>query len=130
MPNKTIKQTMLFSARPETIYLILMDSKLHSKLIGDKARIDNRVGGRFSTFSGYSKGVTKKLVLGRKIVQSWISSDLPKGLETEITFDLKRKGTKTQLVFTQTNVPAENYHDLAEGWKEFYWNPLKEMLRA
>jgi hypothetical protein len=35
---------------------------------------------------------------------------------------------ETQLIFTQSGVPEEFYDDIRQGWKDYYWIPMKEML--
>ncbi len=41
-------------------------------------------------------------------------------------FEKVPKGTK--LKFTQTGIPEHKAESLKEGWKEFYWNRIKEFL--
>lgn len=126
---KTIKQTVTVDGNPEEVYAVLMDSKKHSELTGDRATIENKANGKFSTFSGYSFGKNIELDPGKKIVQTWGSQDLPKGHMTEITFILKKQGSRTKLEFTQKNVPDESYEDLSLGWKDFYWSRSRTCSR-
>ena len=65
--------------------------------------------------------------MDKKIVQTGATTDFPDTF-TEITFQFNKKGNKTELVFTQTGVPEKEYKEISEGWKEFYWKPLKKML--
>jgi hypothetical protein len=39
---------------------------------------------------------------------------------------LKPVGKKTELTMIHSRVPAEQSAKYAQGWKEFYWEPLKE----
>jgi activator of HSP90 ATPase len=64
----------------------------------------------------------------RKIVQSWRYSDWPEGVYSRATFALSEAGGKTRLSFTQTGVPDDKYEDIKQGWKDYYWGPMKEML--
>jgi uncharacterized protein YndB with AHSA1/START domain len=34
----------------------------------------------------------------------------------------------SRLTFTQTGVPDEHYEDIKQGWKDYYWGPMKQML--
>jgi hypothetical protein len=34
----------------------------------------------------------------------------------------------TRLTFKQTGVPDRKYRSIKQGWSDFYWAPLKEML--
>ena len=48
MNTKTIQQTINFDASPREVYALLMESKKHQSLSGEKATINNKVGGKFS----------------------------------------------------------------------------------
>jgi hypothetical protein len=39
---------------------------------------------------------------------------------------LKKTKEGTEISMIHSNVPAEQADDLAEGWVEFYWEPMKE----
>ena len=79
MKTKTIKQSVTFRAKPHDVYEALMDSDKHSRFTGGKAHISRQIGGKFSTFDGYSEGVNIELVPDKKIVQSWRAGDWPEG---------------------------------------------------
>lgn len=128
MKTKTIKQGGMFAASPQRIYKILMDSKLHSKVTGDAAKISKKVGGKFSAFSGYATGKNLVLQSGKKIVQTWRASDWPKGATSKITFLFKKAKNGTKLMFTNQGVPEKFAKSIASGWKTYYWQPLNKML--
>ena len=128
MENKTIKQTATFKATPHEVYEALMDSAKHAKFTGSKARISREVGGKFSAFDGYSEGTNLELVPDEKIVQTWRASDWPAGHYSTVTFLLKGIDKGTKLTFTQVSVPDEQLEDVSQGWKDFYWTPMKRML--
>lgn len=50
MKTKTLRQTVMFKARPRQVYDILMDSKKHRSLSGEKANISRKVGGKFTAW--------------------------------------------------------------------------------
>lgn len=124
---KTIKQTVIIKAKPSKVYEALTNPSLHSKFTGSKAKDTDKIG-EFSTFDGYSHGKNLKLEKDKKIVQTWTSEDFPEGHYSEATFEFKENKAGTKLVFTQKNVPDENYEDISSGWEEYYWEPLKAML--
>lgn len=128
MNTRTIKQSITFKASPHDIYETLMDSDKHSHLTGDKADISRKVGGKFTAFNGYSEGVNIELVQDKKIVQTWRASDWSEGRYSKITFSLKEFEGGTLLTFTQTGVPEEQCEDIYQGWWDYYWKPIKEML--
>ena len=105
-----------------------MDSRQHGEFTGGKARISRKEGGRFSVYDGYASGKNLKLVPDREIVQTWRADDWPAGHFSRISFKLTRTRTGTKLVFAQTGVPAKQYADIKQGWIDFYWKPMKELL--
>ena len=128
METKTVKQTVTFKANPHDVYEALMDSKKHAKFTGDKAIISRKVGGKFSVFDGYSEGTNIELIQDSKIVQTWRASDWPEGLYSRVTFSFKEIPIGTRLTFTQAGVPAAQYDDISQGWRDYYWAPMKGML--
>jgi activator of HSP90 ATPase len=128
MNTKTVRQTITFKAPPHDVYEALMDSKKHSKFTGDKASISRKVGGKFSAFDGYSEGTNLELIPDNKIVQAWRASDWPEGHYSQVAFTFKEIPGGTRLLFTQTGVPEGQFDDISQGWRDYYWAPLKEML--
>ncbi|MFC1866368.1 SRPBCC domain-containing protein [Chloroflexota bacterium] len=128
MNTKTIRQSVNFSASPHDVYETLIDSRKHAEFTGGKADISREVGGRFTAFDGYSEGVNIELVQDEKIVQTWRADDWLESHYSQVTFQLKKIKDGTHLVFTQTAVPEEQYQDISQGWHDYYWKPMKEML--
>lgn len=128
MQTRDIHQQVTFKAEPHEVYEILIDSKKHSILAGDEAKISRKVGGKFNV-GGYIEGTNLELVPDEKIVQTWRYSDWPKGHYSEATFAFNEVKNGTKLSFTQTGVPEEFFEDIKQGWIEYYWTPMKEMLK-
>lgn len=128
MPTKTIRQSVTFKASAHQVYEALMDSKKHAQFTGGKASISRHVGGKFSTYDGYAEGVNLELVPDEKIVQTWRASDWPVGTYSKVTFSLKEVKGEIRLTFTQSGVPEERYDDVSQGWRDYYWAPMKQML--
>ena len=128
MKTKTIRQSVTFKASPHAVYEALMDSRKHSKFTGAQAKISRKVEGRFTAYDGYIEGVHLNLVRDKKIVQSWRGSDWPEGHFSRVTFSLKKMKDSARLTFTQNGVPNQHYRDINQGWRDYYWKPMKEML--
>jgi hypothetical protein len=71
MKTKTIQQTITFKARPMKVYEMLMDSKKHQSLSGEKAVISRRVRGLFTAWGSHTSGINLVLKPAEKIVQAW-----------------------------------------------------------
>ncbi len=105
-----------------------MDSAKHAEFTGGEAHISREVGGKFSAFDGYSQGVNIELVPDHKIVQSWRAGDWPEDHYSKATFIIEEDKGYTRLTFMQSGVPEDRYDDIAQGWQDYYWEPMKKML--
>ncbi|MBI3501552.1 MAG: SRPBCC domain-containing protein [Bacteroidetes bacterium] len=127
MKTKTVEQKVTFeNIFPEEVYHAFMDSKKHSAFTGAKATISKKAGGKYSAYDGYHGGVNLELIPGKKIVQSWHASNWPKGHFGKATFSLKKTKTGTQLSLVHAGIPDYDYKAINNGWKEYYWKPMKK----
>lgn len=122
---RTIRQTALIrGATPHDIYLTLMDSRRHTALSGQPAKVSPRVGGAWNV--GHDlEGKHLALTKDRRIVQTWRANNWPAGVHSKATFALAKVAGGTRITFTQTGVPSEFYREIADGWRTYYWNPLR-----
>ena len=128
MITKIIRQSVTFKSTPHELYEALMDAKKHAKFTGGDASISRKVGGKFKVYDGYAEGTNLELITDEKIVQSWRGSDWLEGVYSRATFSMKTVAGGTRLLFTQSGVPEEYYEDVKQGWIDYYWQPMKEML--
>lgn len=123
----TIRQKVIINATPDEVYEAYMDSKTHSRFTGSKAAIAPKAGGRMSAWDGYITGKNLELVRGRRIVQEWRTTEWPEGYPpSRLTITLRKSGSKTELTMVHSRVPKSQLKEYADGWKEWYWNPLKD----
>ncbi len=124
----TIKQKVIIpKVTPKQVYEAYVDPKMHSEFTDSKATGKPVVGGKFTAWDGYISGKFLELEEGKKVVQEWSSTDFPEGASPsrlELTFCAVAKGT--EIVMVHSNVPKDQEAETAEGWTEFYWEPLKE----
>jgi len=132
MKTNSIKQTITFSTDPKSLYYLIMDPKKHAAFTGSKVTMNQKVNGKFSVFDGYCRGYNVELVEGEKIVQAWHFEEVgwPDDHYSVCTFVFEKKGNKTKLTFTQTSIPEHKVAELKDGWKQYYWNPMKEYLKS
>lgn len=125
---KTIKDEVIIKATPHDVYEAFMDSKKHSEFTGDDANISREIGGEFSAFGDYATGKNIELVPDKKIVQTWHASDWPEGHFSKISLELDKVKDGTKITFAQIDIPDEFAADVKQGWEDYYWGPMKEML--
>src|SRR4051812_26824535 len=130
MKTKNFRQTVTIKAGAKEIYEALMDQKKHAKFTGAPAKISRKVGGIFTAHGGYCTGVNLELVENKKIVQAWRGSDWPAEHLSTITFAFSKAagGKGTKISFTHNGVPEKFVAGIKQGWKDFYWAPMKAML--
>ncbi len=128
--TKIIEQEILINCAPHEIYEAFMDSKIHSKFTEGKAKISREIGGKFSVFEGDLNGKNVELIPDKKIVQTWRSEgeNWPKGYYSTITIILEPVDTGTLIKFKHVDIPEGAYESVKEGWDNYYWEPLKELL--
>jgi len=121
-----------FKATPHVVYETLMDSRKHASLTGGKCSISRKVGGKISVFDGYITGENLELVQDKKIVQLWRPEEdcWPSDHFSTVTFLLKTAANGTSLSFTHTGVPVECGDRFDSGWRENYWEPMKELFEG
>jgi uncharacterized protein YndB with AHSA1/START domain len=98
MKTKTIRQTITFNAAPMQVYEMIMDSKRHQSLSGEKAKISRKIGGPFTAWGGHLTGINLCLKPGERIVQAWRATGWPP--DYVAIFELNKAGTGTRLRFT------------------------------
>ncbi len=120
------KLTCDLPASPEAVYAAWLDSEAHSAMSGAPAEIVAVVGADHSAWDGYIRGRTLDLDPGRRIVQSWRTSefaDEDPDSTIEVGFEPINGGTR--LTLTHRNVPDGQTAYEESGWREFYFIPMK-----
>ena len=124
---EVIRQTALIDASPREVFEAYVEPKKHAAFTGSPARGSSSVGGEFMAWDGYISGRFIELDRGKKIVHEWKTTEWPVGYPpSSVELTLIPKGKKTLLTMVHSRVPAEQAEDYAQGWKEFYWEPMKK----
>ncbi|MBL0308329.1 MAG: SRPBCC domain-containing protein [Bacteroidetes bacterium] len=131
MKTKNIQQTVSFKASPKEVYEMIMDTKKHGAITGGKIKMSRKPGGKFDIFDGYCHGYNIELEEGKKIVQAWHFAEdgWPDDHFSACTFVFEKSPSGTKLTFTQTDIPEHKAAALADGWKQYYWEPMKAYLK-
>ncbi len=124
--SESIKLSAVVPATPQRVYEAWMSSKEHASFTGGAAVITARAGGKFTAWDGYILGVTEALEPGKRIVQSWRSTDFPADApdsRLEVLLEPSPRGTRVTLL--HTNIPDGQAEELKQGWKDYYFTPMK-----
>lgn len=117
----------VFDVELEVLFKAWLDSKEHSKFTGSPAKISPKVGGKFSAWDGYITRETTEIDKNNKIVQQWRTTEFPDSSPDSIlmlTFKKAKNGTK--LILEHTRIPEGQADEYRQGWKEFYFEPMKK----
>jgi activator of HSP90 ATPase len=129
METRTIRQQVTFKAPPHEVYELLMDEKKHAQFSQSKTIVSRKIGGKISSGDGYIEGINLELSPDKTIVQSWRVTDWPDGYYSTAKWVFSPVPGGTRMVFTQIGVPSDQYEATAQGWRDYYWEPMKEMLK-
>ena len=125
MPE-SIQVSTLLPADLQTLYQAWLDSEQHSRFTGSPAEINPRVGGIFSAWDGYIKGVTLELTPYSRIFQSWRAADFPSEADdSELEIRLEEAAGDTLLTLTHSNLPDGQGEEFRQGWLDFYFTPMQ-----
>ncbi len=111
---------------PDDAYDAWLASDRHAAMTGDPAEIDARVGGAFEAGDGYISGTTLELSPGRRIVQSWRTTDFAAedaDSQIEVLFEPVADGTRVTLHHTAIPDGQSGYE---QGWRDYYFAPMRE----
>ncbi len=122
--------TTLIAATPRKVYEAWLNPARHAEFTESRATGGMKEGDPFTAWDGYIEGTHLELVPGRRIVQTWRTSDFPAGSQDsrlEILF--AAEAGKTRLTLLHTDIPDGQAEQYRQGWVDFYFAPLKKYLR-
>lgn len=114
-------------ATPEEVYAAWMSSEGHTAMTGAEAHVDPRAGGEYDAWDGYITGRTVELEPGRRIVQTWRTSefaDSDRDSQVEVLLEPIAEGTR--LTLRHADVPDGQLQYEQGGWQESYFEPMRE----
>lgn len=125
-----IKQTYIIKAPIEEVWKALVEPKYIDNWGGGPAKMDNKVGTKFSLWGGEIWGENKEIVKNKKLVQDWWSETDKWEKPSLVTFKLTADNNNTKLELIHENVPQKDVENITDGWKSFYLGPLKQYLES
>jgi len=120
------KLSAVIPAPPAEVYKAWLSTKGHTLMTGSAARVTGKVNGKFTAWDGYIFGRTLELEPDRRIVQAWRTSEFPAAApdsHLEVLLEKTKGGTKITLIHTE--IPVGQANSYKQGWKDFYFKPMK-----
>merc|ERR1711935_1330868 len=118
-----LKETFMCSC--EDFYNVLVDRQRVEAWSRGAQVYNAEKNGKFLLFSGNVSGTFTELVESKKIVKSWRLKHWPEGHHSVATIELSQTDKGTRMTLTQSGVPETDVERTKQGWKNFYWNPIK-----
>jgi len=127
----TITHTVELPASPSVVYSAWLDGKKHAAMTGGPATGSAKVGGSFTAWGGYITGRNVELLSGKRIVQTWRTSQFPKSAtDSRLELRLEKSAAGTRLTMIHSDVPASQAKAYDVGWSDHYWTPMLAYLRV
>lgn len=114
------------TADPEEVFAALTNPFQIEIWSGYPADMKPESGYVFSLWEGDITGVNLEVNPNRSLVQEWFFGEQEE--QSIVRINLKKEGGKTLLELTHTNIPADVYDEITEGWREYYLGSVKDML--
>ncbi|MBK7131076.1 MAG: SRPBCC domain-containing protein [Crocinitomicaceae bacterium] len=110
-----------------TVYRDWLSSKAHTLFTGSTAKVEPFVGGKHSAWEGYIYGETVELESGKRIVQTWSTSNFPDGAEpSRLEINLENVAEGCKVTLKHTNIPDGQGADYEQGWFAHYFTPMMD----
>jgi activator of HSP90 ATPase len=119
--------TTVIPATPAEIYKAWLSTKGHTAMTGSAAKVDGKIGGKFTAWDGYILGSTLALEPDQRIAQAWRTSEFPdEAPDSLVEITLKETKSGTKITLTHSQIPAGQEDSYRQGWEDFYFKPMKE----
>jgi len=126
----TISQRVRFSASPEALFEMYMDSKKHAASTGAPAKLSRKAGGAWRAHGGAIGGKNLLIVPGKKIVQAWRADFWKKDEFSVLIMSFEKAPGGAVVEIVHVGVPQHDQKGVRNGWPAFYWKRWKKYLAA
>ena len=121
----------LLPAKPEKVFRAWLSTRGHTAMTGSPAKVEPRVGGKFTAWDGYITGKTLELKPYSRIVQAWRTSeftDEDPDSRIEVLIEAAKGGSK--LTLKHSSIPKGQAESYESGWEESYFAPMRDYFGA
>lgn len=115
---KTFKKTYRINAEPSDVYAALTNPFTIDLWSGYPAVMSEEPGSEFSLWEGDITGKNIEFIKDAKVVQEWYFGDQTE--KSIVTIKIFPDKDNSSVTVEHTNIPDEDYNDIAEGWNEYY----------
>lgn len=124
---RNLKQVHTIDSEPEIVYAAITNPLTIELWSGFTAEFVTEEGTEFSLWEGDIVGKNLKIVPAKLIQQQWYFDDQEE--KSIVTIELFPEGKKTRIEMLHENIPDEEFEDMKEGWKKYYFGALKTYFK-
>ena len=125
----TIEQNYSINAPAEKVWDALTSTELMEKWGAGPVKFDARVGGKFSLWGGDIDGTNTKVEPNKLLEQDWYSHSTS-DRRYKVSFSLHEKAGVTEVKVVHEGVTDSEFQDFADGWRDYYFDPIKQLLET
>lgn len=122
---KDHRETIEFKCTADEIYSVFLDKHKLEAFTRGPVEMEARVGGRFSLFDSNVSGVISQLIANESLQLQWRFKSWPCEHFSQVSLLFLQKNDCTAVTLTQTGIPANDYERTMQGWKNYYWESIK-----
>lgn len=131
MSTESIQITEQLPVSANRVYTAWLDSTEHTAMTGGTATAEPIADSDHSAWDGYITGKTLELEEGKRILQSWRTSEFPQDAEDSLLEILLQDNEHGCLVtLNHSNIPEGQGEQYNSGWKDHYFDPMKVYFSA
>jgi activator of HSP90 ATPase len=123
---KTFKKTFKINAEPSDVYSAVTNHFTIELWSGYPAQMTTVPGSEFSLWEGDITGKNLEFIQDKKVVQEWYFGDQAEKSIVTITISSDRENSLVTV--EQTNIPDKEFDGIAEGWREHYFDAIKNFF--
>ena len=115
---KEFKKYYIIPAPPDDVYKALTVETTLELWTGERAEMSTEPGSEFSLWEGSIVGKNIEFEDGKRLIQQWYFGDQVE--PSIVTIKLHQHPQGTSMEVRQSNIPDQEYDDIAEGWTYTY----------
>jgi activator of HSP90 ATPase len=115
---KTFKKTFKIKAESSDVYSAITNPYTIELWSGYPAQMSTEPGSEFSLWEGDITGRNLEFIQDKKVVQEWYFGDQSE--KSIVTITIFPDRDNSSVTVEHTNIPDEEFNDIAEGWREYY----------
>ena len=119
---KTFSKTFRINTEPSDVYAALTNPTTIGLWSGYPAVMSAEPETEFSLWGGDITGKNLEFITDRKVVQEWYFGDQEE--KSIVTVTISPEAENSLVTVEHTNIPDEDFNDIAEGWREYYMGAI------